>query len=128
MDDTVKVGALLTYARMAALAISAAVFDFRTRRIPNPLVVTDVGLGMVLTLWQLGWAGVLGESARAGNRLGAVSARLPVKDDRWGRPLTDPSPRLCPAMGREKSGTDTYPPPPPMALSRNPSHPLILSQ
>jgi len=45
---------------MAALAISAAFFDLRTRRIPNALVVTGVGLGVVLGLWQLGWAGALG--------------------------------------------------------------------
>lgn len=60
MDDTVRLGVpLLTYSGMAALAISAAFFDLRTRRIPNALVVMGAGLGVVLTIWQLGWAGSL---------------------------------------------------------------------
>lgn len=39
---------------LAALVITAAICDLRTRRIPNTLVVTGAIAGLALNLWQLG--------------------------------------------------------------------------
>jgi len=51
----------VTQAVLAALVVTAAVYDLRFRRIPNWLNVTGAGLGLALNLWLgglsgLGWA------------------------------------------------------------------------
>lgn len=49
---------------VAAFTVSAAVTDFRTRRIPNWLTLTAFVLGVTFQAWQGGWAG-LGTAAVA---------------------------------------------------------------
>ncbi len=43
---------------MAVLAITAAVFDIRSRRIPNRLVLAGLVAGIGIHLWLDGWAGL----------------------------------------------------------------------
>ena len=51
-------------ASVAVFTLSAAVTDFRTRRIPNWLNLTAFGLGLCFQAWRDGWAG-LGSAALA---------------------------------------------------------------
>lgn len=49
---------------VAAFTVTAAVTDFRTRRIPNWLNLAAFGLGISFQVWRAGWAG-LGAAAVA---------------------------------------------------------------
>lgn len=50
--------ALIVQAALLALVLTAAVYDFRFRRIPNWLVVTGLGTGLALNTVLGGWGGL----------------------------------------------------------------------
>jgi prepilin peptidase CpaA len=51
---------------LAALAIVAAVFDFRTRRIPNWLTAAGIVCGFACQIWLFRWAGAREATLGAG--------------------------------------------------------------
>lgn len=58
MDTKLSLGInCYSYAGIAALVLSAALFDLRTRRIPNPLILAGACLGLILSTWAAGAAG-----------------------------------------------------------------------
>ena len=58
MDTKFTLGiSILSYVGIAALVISAAFFDLRTRRIPNPLILAGAFLGIFLRTWEFGASG-----------------------------------------------------------------------
>ena len=60
MVGTVTDGTVISWAVAVGVSLTAAVYDFRTRRIPNALVVPAFAIGLIQALWIAGLPGLLG--------------------------------------------------------------------
>jgi prepilin peptidase CpaA len=59
MIDILTDGTVIPWAVVVGISLAAAIWDFRTRRIPNALVMPVFAIGLVWALWAAGLSGLL---------------------------------------------------------------------